>query len=168
MMSNSLKTGVEKKWVVGEASISKWQILRHSGCIKQLITTSLVCSLSAFSAFVHSTLITPSTLAAVVSLIFAIVSGCYVIAMLGHLLMVTMILRGRYKIVVSKLLGISHRDKYADRTSTSNKRLEFSEFKISVNASKANEFAVGDDVVMVFANGVKYPIVIENIKTINN
>lgn len=148
--------------------ISKWHILQKSGCLRQLILTSLMCSASSFSAFVHSYFVKSSLLADVVSLAFAIVAACFAVVMLGHLLMAMMIVREKYKLVVSKVLGVSYKNKYSDKTTISEKKLEFDDFKLSVSSVKASEFEIGDEAVVVFVNGIKYPIIVESVKIFKN
>ena len=163
-MSKQVDPDADSVQTINAISVSKPEILKRSGCLNQFITTVAICVLAALAATLCKKLLNESAIVNIVLVTLGVAIGCSSISAIGHLLMITMILVGKYKVVIKKVLSISYRNQYADRTPSSEKRLEFLNFKLTVSSIKAAEFKIGDSAVMVFIDGIKYPIVIENTK----
>ena len=83
-----------------------------------------------------------------------------------HAAIVAKILSGRYKVVTSTVVSIRFTNKFSKADRKFERVVEFAnDMNIVADYCVLHRLSVGDEAILVFVNGHKYPMIIDNAKS---
>lgn len=152
----------EKGYMSDKDKIYKLYIIRKSNCFKKLLFNLIIAIIFLSTFLVMHNMNNTTPLNALRGLSLALSIAFFIIP-IKHIPTCIKIVVGKYKIKIRKLLGKKFRYMH-EAGNNKGEILDFGDVRITVDNFKAGEFSVGDKVVLVFVDGVKYPVVIEKLK----
>ena len=138
--------------------MSKFEILKYSGCLRRLLLTIFVICASAFGIFALR-FINPEFLKMVIGIISSASFFTSAVIVFKDFSLLFKILFGKYTIEHKRLKGFESRRPF-DTIDSHQKILVFSNKRITVEEAFAKNMKIGDLITLVFANKIQYPIII--------
>ena len=148
--------------------MTKKQIFKYSGCIRNAVVSSIfTCiglAVTILVLYVFKDMNnTFMTIVGIVGAMTFFIAGTLTIK---EIPIVSKIAKGSYKVKTCDLMEIKFRRPFA-AGSDNERSLEFDKFRLTVDKYTSEKFRVGDKITMVFLNDIKYPIIIRKDDDIN-
>lgn len=138
--------------------MSRYDVLKYSGCLRRLLTTLIVIALSFFGIYVSTQYISIKIFQMIVGAFSSATFFLSLTIIFQDVALFFKILCKKYKIETKKLQGIESKRPF-DTFNPADKILVFSSYRIRVEQQFAHDLSIGTPITLVFANKKQYPII---------
>ena len=138
--------------------MSRYEVLKYSGCLRRTLIRLLIVLISTVGMIMAKT-IEEDLIRTTCFLISASFLVAFTLIIISDLLLLFKIVTKKYEIVTKEVKAFAKRRPF-DTFDNHYKAIVFKDFQLVVEQQFADGIKMGDLITMVFANGIKYPIVV--------